>query len=111
MIFPYPNRFLPERWRTFNSGDIDKLYTFGAGIHSCLGERFMWQFMTKAAKALVKTFTWDFEEGKGSERNLKYVPVLRPREPTKVLLRQRPQLPESSKVTYVSFLSHVVTFF
>ncbi len=90
-VFPYPDRFLPERWRTFNASDRDKIFGFGAGPHGCLGERFMWRFLMGAARALLAACTWDCPGDPEAkiERKVKYLPVLRPTELDEVRLERR----------------------
>ncbi len=90
LVFPYPERFLPERWRTFNSGDRDKLFGFGAGTHGCVGERFMWRFLKTVAAQFVRRCQWDLGDlDRGQERKLKYLPCLRPTELEEVRVKRR----------------------
>ncbi len=94
-VFPYPDRFLPERWSTFNADDRDKLFGFGAGPHGCVGERFLCRFFMAVAQRFLRDCTWDFgDPNKGQERKVKYLPVLRPTELEKVWITKREQ-PES----------------
>ena len=89
MAFPYPERFLPDRWATFNAGDRDKMFGFGAGVHRCVGERFMWVFLKAAARAVVREYEWDYSAYEGRERKIKYLPVARPAELEETTLRKR----------------------
>ncbi len=90
LVFPYPDKFLPERWSSFNADDRDKVFGFGAGPHGCVGERFMWRFMTTAASKLFETCKWDWgDESQGQERHVKYLPVLRPKILKEIEIKKR----------------------
>ncbi len=87
--FPYPDRFLPERWKTYNRDDRDKLFCFGAGVHGCVGERFMWRFLLEVAGHFIRSFTWDTSGLEASNRKMKYLPVARPAVLEPLVLRRR----------------------
>ncbi len=84
--FPYPEQFLPERWKTFNADDADKLFGFGSGLHRCPGEKYARRLIEVIAKRFIKTFDWEFNY-KSQERTIKYLPVSRPAklEATKIM--------------------------
>ena len=77
-VFPKAEEFLPERWATFNKDDRDKLYAFGAGLHSCVGEKLIWKYFMHVARRFTKEYTWDAEQFAGREKKMKYVPISRP---------------------------------
>lgn len=95
LVFPYPEEFLPERWRTFNAKDRDKLFGFGAGIHACVGEQFMWKFFIQVAQTFIQTFSWDVT-GMNGKRKMKYLPVSRPAEIKPLALHKRNLVSEPS---------------
>jgi len=88
-VFPEAEDFLPERWTSFNKGDRDKLFAFGAGLHGCVGERLIWRYFLHVAKRFIKSYTWDAQRFAIREKKLKYVPISRPveQEPVSILPR------------------------
>ncbi len=88
-VFPDPDAFKPERWAEENKDDRDKIFGFGAGPHRCPGENLIWNALTTFAKKFIKTFEWDTSECQCSDRNIKYLPVMRPRQLKPVILKKR----------------------
>lgn len=94
-VFPYPDEFLPDRWKTFNSGDRDKIFGFGAGLHKCPGEQLMWTFLMRVAETFIREFKWDLK-GKDGTKKVKYLPVSRPAVLEETVLQRRSPPPSSS---------------
>ena len=67
--------------------DRDKLFSFGSGPSSCVGERMMWLVLKFVAPLLVKTFVW--EHRTDFPPDIKYLPVARPRKLEPMILRKR----------------------
>ena len=88
-VFPDPEEFKPERWGTVNKGHRDRVFGFGAGPHRCPGENLMFNVMKHLLTMIVKTFEWDRSHCKCEDRNIKYLPVLRPRELQPIILRKQ----------------------
>ena len=87
-IFPNPEEFDPERWNGPNKEDKAKIYAFGAGLHSCVGERLMWIVMKTLTSKFVKNFIWDFNPDFPQDTPIKYLPVSRPKKLTPLILRR-----------------------
>jgi cytochrome P450 len=86
-VFPNADQFDPQRWDGANAGDQDKIFGFGSGPHRCVGENLMWDVMKFVGHKFVQTFTWDHMDNV-MERNIKCLPVLRPRHLSPIILRK-----------------------
>ena len=65
-IFSQPDEFLPERWDNENSEDKDKMFGFGSGPHSCVGERIMWKVLVQVGSEMIKRYTWNLPDPKSA---------------------------------------------
>ena len=104
-IFSKPDEFLPERWENENAEDRDKMFGFGAGPHSCVGERIMWKVLVQVGSQMMKRYTWTLTDPSQTssssqdlsqlpetfvpELDMKYLPVSRPRILEPILLEER----------------------
>ena len=88
-VFSNPEDFIPERWNGGNKEDKDKLLGFGAGSHRCIGENLMMHVLKYLAKHFIENFLWDHPADNPMERNIKCLPILRPRELTPVIIRRK----------------------
>ena len=104
-IFSKPDEFLPERWDNENADDRDKMFGFGSGPHSCVGERIMWKVLVQVGSEMIKRYTWtltdpilasstsqdqsQLPETFVPELDMKYLPVSRPRILEPILLEER----------------------
>ena len=87
-VFDNPDDFIPERWENANKNDTDKIFGFGAGSHRCIGENLMMHVLKYVAKNVIQNFTWTHLDNP-MDRNIKCLPVLRPRELTPVILSRK----------------------
>jgi len=87
-VFEKPEDFIPERWNGSNAGDEDKIFGFGSGPHRCIGENLMRDVMQFVGGKLVNSFTWDHLE-RPMERDIKCLPVLRPRNLKPIIMKRR----------------------
>ena len=104
-IFAQPDEFLPERWDNENNEYKDKMFGFGSGPHSCVGERIMWKVLIQVGSEMIKRYTWNLPDPKSAssstqdssqlpetfvpELDMKYLPVSRPRILEPILLEER----------------------
>ena len=80
-------------WKLFlrkvnNSNDTDKLFGFGAGSHRCIGENLMMHVLKYVAKYVINNLKWTHSENP-MERNIKCLPILRPRHLEPVILTRK----------------------
>jgi len=87
-VFDNPDDFIPERWQNSNKNDTDKIFGFGAGSHRCIGENLMLHVLKYVAKNVIQNFSWTHLDNP-MDRNIKCLPVLRPRELTPVILSRK----------------------
>ena len=87
-VFENPDDFIPERWIGANAGDQGKIFGFGSGPHRCIGENLMLDVLHFVAKSLIKTFNWEHLENP-MDRDIKCLPVLRPRQLKPIVLQNR----------------------
>ena len=87
-VFEKAEEFIPERWNGSNAGDRDKIFGFGSGLHRCIGENLMRDVMHFVGGKLVNSFTWHHLE-KPMEREIKCLPVLRPRNLKPIIIKTR----------------------
>ena len=87
-VFDNPDDFMPERWQNSNKNDTDKIFGFGAGSHRCIGENLMLHVLKYVAKNVIQNFSWTHLDNP-MDRNIKCLPVLRPRELTPVILSRK----------------------
>lgn len=85
-VFEDPDDFKPSRW---NNLSRDCLFGFGAGVHRCIGENLMLDVMHFVGQRLVKTFTWEPPVENPMERDIKCLPVLRPRNLNHIIMKRR----------------------
>ena len=103
-MFSRPEEFLPERWKGENVNDKDKMFGFGSGAHTCVGERIMWDVMIHVGKEMIRRYTWNLPDPESStssivqndlsetfvpELDMKYLPVSRPRILKPLLIEER----------------------
>lgn len=88
LVFEHPEEFMPERWSGANAEDHDKLFGFGGGPHKCIGENLVHDVMKFVCRKLIQHFTWEHLP-EPMERNIKCLPVLRPRHLEGVILTPR----------------------
>ena len=104
-IFSKPDEFLPERWDNENAEDRDKMFGFGSGPHSCVGERIMWKVLVQVGSEMIKRYKWTLPDPNLAssasqdqsqlpetfvpELDMKYLPVSRPRVLEPILLEER----------------------
>ncbi|XP_037093207.1 cytochrome P450 26C1-like [Pollicipes pollicipes] len=75
-VFPAPDTFDPERWRTSNKNDRDKLFCFGGGPRNCIGEKMYQHILKEACRAFVAEFDWQLPDT--WRPTWKHMPVCRP---------------------------------
>ena len=71
-----------------DSNDTDKLFGFGAGSHRCIGENLMMHVLKYVAKYVINNLKWTHLENP-MERNIKCLPILRPRQLEPVILTRK----------------------
>ncbi|CAG0921421.1 unnamed protein product [Notodromas monacha] len=87
-VFPDPHCFRPFRWKHENSGDQRKLFTFGGGARTCIGYKLIFSGWKMICRILISEFTWEVDRA-SADVKLKYLPVLRPKDPLYVKFRPR----------------------
>ncbi|XP_060586109.1 putative cytochrome P450 120 [Ruditapes philippinarum] len=76
-VFDNPDEFKPGRWHGKNKNDRDKLFCFGSGPRSCLGQKLVWTLIKTVIKELMTNFKFTLEPGQDLEH--KWLPVSRPK--------------------------------
>lgn len=87
MVFTEPKLFKWTRWKHENKFDRDKLFFFGGGSRSCVGQSLANRILTEIMTTFLKQFDFRFISDTCLE--YKWLPVCRPKVKAKVLLTKR----------------------
>ncbi|XP_002739892.1 putative cytochrome P450 120 [Saccoglossus kowalevskii] len=98
-IFPDPDEFRPERWRTCNAGNENYLSCFGGGPRDCVGSSLMNRMLKTVCKYLLNHYSWLVPNGQ--DLTHKWLPVSRPKQQVMVVYELKSDLEQSSEFTEV----------
>ncbi|KAF0294237.1 putative cytochrome P450 120 [Amphibalanus amphitrite] len=86
-VFPNADTFDPERWRTSNKNDQDKLFCFGGGPRACIGQKMYQHILKVACRMFISEFDWHLPAT--WRPTWKHLPVSRPTNLPSLVLSRR----------------------
>ncbi|XP_062568237.1 putative cytochrome P450 120 isoform X1 [Saccostrea cucullata] len=81
-IFQFSDQFDPERWKTANAEDKDRIFCFGAGPRGCIGQKLVGNILKTIVQELTQKYHITVKEGQ--DLSHKWLPVTRPKSEVKV---------------------------